>query len=143
MLGAAEGVQKRVSDLAVMDAQVGMQVSDAIAILQQRAAAGELGETVVVHLGTNGTFSAGQFDELMEVLGEDRRVVFVNVKVPRTWEASNNAVISAGVAEHENAVLADWYGASASHPEYFWGDGMHPTPEGVEAYASLIASYTE
>jgi peptidoglycan/LPS O-acetylase OafA/YrhL len=143
MLGAAEGVQQNVSDLTVMDAQVGMQVSDAKAILQQRAAAGEIGQTVVVHLGTNGTFTADQFDELMQILGDERRVVFVNVKVPRTWEASNNAVISEGVAEHENAVLADWYSASVDHPEYFWGDGMHPTPEGVEAYSALIASYTE
>jgi peptidoglycan/LPS O-acetylase OafA/YrhL len=143
MLGAAQGVQKHVSDLTIMDAQVGMQVSDAIAILQQRASAGEVGETVVVHLGTNGTFTTDQFDELMKILGDRRRVIFVNLKVPRTWEASNNAVISAGVAEHENAVLADWYAASAPHPEYFWGDGMHPTPEGVEAYSSLIASYTE
>jgi peptidoglycan/LPS O-acetylase OafA/YrhL len=143
MLGAAEGVQQNVSGLQIMDAQVGMQVSDAIAILQQRAAAGELGETVVVHLGTNGTFTAEQFDELMDVLGDERRVVFVNVKVPRTWEASNNAVIAEGVAEHDNTVLADWYATSIDHPEYFWEDGMHPTPEGVAAYSGLIASYTK
>jgi hypothetical protein len=140
MLGSAGKLTKRIEGLDVMDAEVGMQVSYAIEILRWRRDAGQLGDVVVVHLGNNGTFTARQFDEMMEVLGDERRVVFVNVKVPLPWEGPNNAVISEGVARYPNTVLADWYSASAYHPEFFVEDGVHLQTEGQRVYADLIAA---
>jgi peptidoglycan/LPS O-acetylase OafA/YrhL len=140
MLGAAATLTRAVPALDVMDAEVGTQVSYAIEILRWRRDAGQLGDVVVVHLGNNGAFAAGQFDEMMEVLGDERRVVFVNVRVPRAWEGPNNAVIAEGVARHPNAVLADWYSASAYHPEFFVEDGVHLQTEGQRVYADLIAA---
>ena len=143
MLGSAAGLQKAIPELEIMDAEVGLQVSEAIGILRARRVAGELGDVVVVHLGSNGTFTAEQFDEMMGVLGEDRRVVLVNTKVPRTWEQPNNQVIAEGVQQYPNAVLVDWYAASVDHPEYFWGDGIHLCPRGTRVYAGLIAASLE
>ena len=51
------------------------------------------GQVVVIHLGSNGRFTATQFDDMMQVLAGVHRVVFVNVRVPRTWEESNNQVL--------------------------------------------------
>ena len=143
MLGSATGLQKAIPDLKIMDAEVGMQVSDAIGVLQARRAAGELGDVVVVHLGSNGTFTAEQFDEMMGVLGDERRVLFVNTRIPRTWEQPNNQAIAEGVQRYPNAVLVDWYAASVDHPEYFWGDGIHLRPRGTRVYAGLIAANLE
>ena len=140
MLGSAGKLTKRIDGLDVMDAEVGMQVSYAIEILRWRRDAGQLGDVVVVHLGNNGTFTARQFDEMMGVLGDERRVVFVNVKVPLAWEGPNNAVIAEGVARYPNTVLADWYSASAYHPEFFVEDGVHLQTEGQRVYADLIAA---
>jgi len=140
MLGAAATLTRAVPALGVMDAEVGTQVSYAIEILRWRREAGQLGDVVVVHLGNNGAFAAGQFDEMMGVLGDERRVVFVNVKVPLPWEGPNNAVIADGVARHPNAVLVDWYSASAYHPEFFVEDGVHLQTEGQRVYADLIAA---
>jgi hypothetical protein len=140
MLGSAGKLDKRIEGLDVMDAEVGMQVSYAIEILRWRRDAGQLGDVVIVHLGNNGTFTARQFDEMMGVLGDERRVVFVNVKVPLTWENPNNTVIAEGVARHPNTVLADWYSASAYHPEFFVEDGVHLQTEGQRVYADLIAA---
>jgi lysophospholipase L1-like esterase len=75
----------------------------------------------------------------MRALEGVRRVVFVNVNVPRAWEQPNNEVISEGVRRYPNAVLADWYSASVDHPEYFVEDGIHLQIEGQRAYAYLIA----
>lgn len=41
------------------------------------------------------------------------RVVFVNLRVPRSWEAPNNAVIAAAVQRSSNAVLVDGHAASS------------------------------
>lgn len=141
MLDAAPNLKQDIPGLTTIDAEVGLQVEPAIEILEQLHAEGRLGDIVIVHLGTNGTFTSGEFDRIMQVLSGVREVVFVNDAVPRSWEASNNAVIAAGVERYpEKAVLADWYAASAGHPEYFAGDGFHLAPQGAQAYAALIAA---
>jgi peptidoglycan/LPS O-acetylase OafA/YrhL len=138
MLGAAPWLPAYVGSIAV-DAAVSRQVSAGIGILRAWRDAGTLGQVLIVHLGNNGTFTAGQFDQIMEIAG-DRRVVFVTLVVPRAWEGPNNEVIRAGVARYANASLADWNSYAAGHPEYFYSDGIHLTPAGAEAYAALIAS---
>ncbi len=139
MLSAASQLQQDIGPLGI-DAAIGMQVSDAIDVIRQRQAEGALGDVVVIHVGDNGYFTDRQFDEIMALLARARRVIFVNVKVPRQWEGANNQVIARGVARYRNAVLVDWHGASAGHPEYFWSDGIHLRPEGARVYAQLIAA---
>ena len=125
-----------------VDAAVGRHIGEGIKILERRAADGKLADTVIVQLGNNGPFRAGQFDAVMDTLRDVSLVVWVNVRVPRDWEAHNNRVISSGIEKYPNARLVDWYGATAGRPELFWKDGYHPRPEGAELYADLIAAAT-
>jgi peptidoglycan/LPS O-acetylase OafA/YrhL len=141
MLGAVEGLQKDIHGLTVVDAEVGLQVYAAIDTLRYRRSLGQLGDVVIVHLGNNGTFTKGQFDEIMRILSGVDRVVFVNVAVPRAWEEPNNEVIAEGVERYPNAVLVDWHSASADRPEIFYKDGYHLRPGGQRLYADLISSY--
>jgi peptidoglycan/LPS O-acetylase OafA/YrhL len=144
MLGAAGQLEKDIPNLTVIDAEVGMQAYTAVDVLNARRAAGELGQVVVVHIGTNGVYTKEEFDQTMQALEGVRRVVFVNVNVPRVWEEPNNEVISEGVGRYPNrAVLADWYSASVDHPEYFVEDGVHLTIKGQKVYAALIAEKIE
>ncbi|HEY6714054.1 MAG TPA: acyltransferase family protein [Rubrobacter sp.] len=141
MLGAVEGLQKDIHGLTVVDAEVGLQVYAATDTLRYRRSLGQLGDVVIVHLGNNGTFTKGQFDEIMRTLSGVDRVVFVNVAVPRAWEEPNNEVIAEGVERYPNAVLVDWHSASADRPEIFYKDGYHLRPGGQRLYADLISSY--
>jgi lysophospholipase L1-like esterase len=142
MIGAA-GELNRALDNPAIQADVGLQAADAIAILKRRSAAGQLGDVVVVHIGTNGTFSAEQFDEMMRTLADVRKVVFVNVKAPRPWEQPNNNMLDNGMRRYPNAVLVDRHAASADRPELFVEDGIHLQPEGQRVYADLIAAQLE
>ncbi|TCJ20068.1 acyltransferase [Rubrobacter taiwanensis] len=141
MLGAARTLEREAGDLRVLDAESGLQVGDAVEILRERRERGELGEVVVLHIGNNGPLSEEQFEEIMDILEGVSRVVFVNVKVPRPWESSNNRVIAEGTERHPNAVLVDWHAASADRPELFWDDGIHLRPEGQRLYAELIRDH--
>ena len=141
MLGAVGGLQKDIHGLTVVDAEVGLQVYAATDTLRYRRSLGQLGDVVIVHLGNNGTFTKGQFDEIMRILSGVDRVVFVNVAVPRAWEDPNNEVIAEGVERYPNAVLVDWHSASADRPEIFYKDGYHLRPGGQRLYADLISSY--
>jgi hypothetical protein len=139
MLGAAQALEAAIDGI-VIDAAISRQTSVAIDLLRARGASGQLGDVVIVHMGNNGTFSASQFETMMDVLADVPRVVFINVKVPRPWEATNDAVIDDGVQRYPNAVLVDWRGASIDRPDFFWDDGIHLRPEGAAEYAALIAS---
>jgi peptidoglycan/LPS O-acetylase OafA/YrhL len=139
MLGAATTLAPTVGNIEV-DAEVGRQVSTAIDLLRAYRDAGRLGEVVVVHMGNNGTFSANQFDQMMEILANERRVVFVNLKVPRSWEGSNNTVIAEGVARYSNTALIDWHALSVDRSDFFWSDGIHLRPEAALYYSQLIAA---
>ena len=141
MLGAVGGLQKDIHGLTVVDAEVGLQVYAATDTLRYRRSLGQLGDVVIVHLGNNGMFTKGQFDEIMRILSGVNRVVFVNVAVPRAWEDPNNEVIAEGVERYPNAVLVDWHSASADRREIFYKDGYHLRPGGQRLYADLISSY--
>jgi peptidoglycan/LPS O-acetylase OafA/YrhL len=140
MLGAARHLRAPGAQLTI-DAVVGRQASAAINVLEQLKNSGEKPEVVVIHIGNNGTFREPQFDEMMKLLKNVPRVVFVNTKVPRRWQDPNNAVLSAGVRKHSRVTLVDWLSFSEGHPEWFRSDGYHLQPDGAAAYATLLKPY--
>lgn len=142
MLGASNYLRRSISALDV-DAKLGRQVSTAIRLLQEYKDDDRLAPIIVIHLGNNGTFNAKQFDELMTVLGDRQRVVFLTTKVPRKWQDTNNTALSDGVKRYANAMLIDWNNVSTTHSEWFWKDGIHLNPQGAQVYANLIAASLE
>lgn len=142
MLGASNYLRKSVNGLLV-DAKLGRQVSTAIRLLQAYQDEKRLPPTIIIHLGNNGTFNAKQFEEMMSVLGDSTRVIFLTNKVPRKWQDSNNTALSEGVRQHANTRLIDWSSASGQHPEWFWKDGIHLNPDGAKVYAGLVAATLE
>jgi hypothetical protein len=127
---------------ARVDGLVSRQFEAGIGIVQADRVAGTLGNVLVVELGTNGTVTSSDFDAMMAAASGVARVVFVNVNVPRSWMASDNAVLAAGVARYPGvAVLADWNSLSSTHPEWFTADQVHLEPAGAAALANLIAQY--
>jgi len=141
MLGAKAQLAAALGDVEV-DAKVSRQVKAGRQVLEARRAAGGLVDggqvDIVIHLGSNGTFSAKEFDAIMAILAGARRVVFVNVAVPRRWTAGNNAVLAEGVGRHPNAVLVDWQAAVAANPGILAGDGIHLGAKGARLYTALI-----
>jgi lysophospholipase L1-like esterase len=122
-----------------IDGLVSRQFQSGIAVVAADRAAGTLGDVLVVELGTNGAVTAADIDAMMQAAAGVHRVVFVNVDVPRAWEAPDNAALAAGVARYPGlAVLADWYTLSSPHPEWFTTDQVHLNPAGAQALATLI-----
>jgi hypothetical protein len=96
---------------------------------------------IVIHMGTNGAFSDAQFEQLMSVIGPDRRVWFVNAHEPRAWEKEVNDRLYINVLRYPNARLIDWHLVSSKHPGWFVSDGVHLTGAGARAYANLIRDH--
>jgi peptidoglycan/LPS O-acetylase OafA/YrhL len=137
MLGAAARLSASLPNLD-LDSQVGRQAWGAAALLRERKETGQLGQIVLVHVGNNGTLTRGEFEEIMSILGDEREVIFLNLKVPRSWQDSNNAILEQGVEGHPNARLIDWHGLTMDHPELFASDQIHLSGSGAELYARLV-----
>ena len=138
LLGASPSVSAAIPGVRI-DAKVGRQFNDLLGVVGWYEREGLIPSTLVVHAGTNGTFSDEDMDQLFKIAG-DRKVVLVNAKVGRPWQELVNQRISAAADRHPNAVLVDWFGLASQHPEWFANDGTHLRPDGAAAFAELIRS---
>ena len=122
-----------------IDAQIGRQLSKAIPVVEQLKNEGNLGNYVIIGLGTNGAFTTEQLVSLIKLIGNERKIIFINTRVPRPWESIVNERLKVTVPKYPNVTLVDWYAASAGKKDYFAPDGVHLTNIGAEAYAVLVA----
>ena len=139
MKGAEAALREKIPNIAV-DAAISRQFGTAIDLIRALKDSGQLGPVVVIHLGTNGRITDGHMDALKELLADRQRVIFLNVKVPRSWEAGDNDVLQRKIPEFGNAVLINWNGEGSLHPEYFYEDQIHVNGTGMIRYAELVAS---
>ena len=138
MLGAQSALTTAMPGIRV-DAKVGRQFNSVSDVVGWYASEGLIPGPLIVHAGTNGTFTDGDIDEMMDSVG-DREVLLVNAKVSRPWQDLVNQRMAAAAERHPNAVLVDWYALASGHPEWFAPDGAHLRPDGARAYAELIRS---
>lgn len=124
----------------VVDGEVGRQLKDSPPLLQALKDKGELNDTVLLSLGTNGAFSKDDFAQIMNVLGDKHEVFIINTHVPtRRWQNDVNANLQAASKEYKNVHLIDWYDFSNDHPDWFYDDQVHPNDVGSVHYCHLIA----
>ena len=122
----------------LVNAAVSRQSSTLADIVEQIHATGAGRELTIIHTGTNGDMNPTRFGQMLKSLENVRCVVVLNLKVPRRWEASNNAIIAEVTPRFPNTTLIDWNGTGNAHGEWFYNDGFHLRPPGRAAYAALI-----
>lgn len=140
LLGALPALQEALPG-CVVDGKVSRQVWDAPAVLEELEASGRLGSIVVLALGTNGTFSPGEGQALIDRLGPDRQIYWVTAYgTYLAWQEQSNTAIRAVAEQNANVTLIDWAAEAAGHDDWFYSDGIHPEPPGQRAYAAMIAA---
>jgi hypothetical protein len=143
MLGAKGTVEATIPDSTV-DAVVSRSYRDADSVLASHLARNPTPGVLIVHLGTNGPPTAAHFDDLMAVAKDIPRVLFVTVKLDKSWESASNAAIIQNAARFEKAELVDWHALADPHPSWFAADvncGCHLWNTTVRtAYAGLLLS---
>ncbi|KRL03222.1 acyltransferase family protein [Liquorilactobacillus capillatus] len=122
-----------------IDAKVGRQMQDAIAVLQSLANSGKLANIILLSIGTNGPFTDDQLDSVMSVVGK-RKVYWINTHVPtRRWQGQVNDSLTAAAKKYPNLKVIDWYTYSQNHPDWFYDDNVHPNEYGLKYYSTYIA----
>ena len=127
-----------ISEQVTVSAAKNRQWFELRGVIRELEANGEIGEVVVVHLGNNGVIDESIVNDSLELLEDVRKVLLVNVRVPRRWENKVNTLLDGAVEEFENTELVDWYSISNSNPQYFSRDGVHTIPSGARHYVDAI-----
>jgi hypothetical protein len=112
-------------------------------------AMGSIPGMVIVSSGTNdpsGGVLEADAAEILDVLGPDRCVVWVDVVRPDSQYAPAselNAAIDRAAAGRDNVRVLQWTELVATHPGWMGGDGIHPTREGSIGRANAFAAASE
>ncbi|MGG2066026.1 acyltransferase family protein [Bacillus sp. S14(2024)] len=124
-----------------IDAKIGRQMSEATVTVDKMKKEGSLGDYVIIGLGTNGAFTTEQITSLIQSIGNERKIILINTRVPRPWESLVNERLKEAAKNFSNITLVDWHSASVGKQAYFEPDGVHLTKTGAEAYASLVVKH--
>lgn len=139
MLGALNALQETFPG-CVVDALVSRQVWDCAAVFDALEAEGRLGPVVVLALGTNGSFSPEEGQQLIDRLGPDRQIYWVTAYgTYLAWQEETNESIRTLAARNENVTLVDWAAAAEGQSDWLYSDGIHLEGPGQRAYAALLA----
>jgi peptidoglycan/LPS O-acetylase OafA/YrhL len=138
MLAARDALVSASGGSIHVDAAIGRQVDEGLAVLEQYRQNGTFAQisALVVHFGTNGVMTDDRFNRLAEITRDVPRVVVLNVRVPKSWEGQSNAAINGGAGRFAYMRLADWY-AESGRPGMLAHDGVHPSHEGARVYSDI------
>lgn len=112
------------------------QTTEVIADLEKRE---QLHDTVVVFLGSNGTFTETQMETFIKEIGTSRDLFFLTTNVPRIWKDSVNEQLALAESNHSNVHILDWNAFSSGHDEWLLEDQVHPNPMGAQQLALFVA----
>jgi len=139
MVDARTGLARLLGPRLTLDAAVGRQAGDIVALLHRYSLRGKLPDNVVLQLGNNGPVYSEDLDRLHAALRGVPHVFLVNVEVPRSWQGEVNTALSEAARSWGQARLVDWHAIADSHGG-ITTDGIHLTEKGIELYSRLIAS---
>ena len=137
VLGARESLKAVMGEISI-DAAVSRQPEEIAERIRARRDEKRLGPDVVIHMGTNGIVQEEDLKPILEELSDRRRVVVVNVRVPRVWMKPTNEMIESLVVQYPNVRLADWNAVSKGKKSYFAPDGVHLTKKGAKVFGTLV-----
>ena len=138
MLGAARKLKAKG---ITVDAEKNRQFNESLQIFGYLKATRELGDNVVIHLGTNNGTTKQTLDRIMKALVDVKLVVFLTTHVPtKGWQQETNSLIAALPKQYPNVKVLYWNAITKDHPEYFAGDKVHLKPAGQDFYVAQIMS---
>lgn len=135
MLAASDALYQMFPN-SVFDTRFGRSIDEGEQILEQKEAAGELGDCVFLSLITNMSLNVTE-DKVENLIAHcDGRPVFFTTTYG--IDPTSNGIMKSVVARHKNVYIIDWGSLAIQHPEWIMSDGLHPNETGAKAYAQLV-----
>lgn len=136
---------KKFDDKVVyIDGKVGRQVQSLPNVYEKMKDSRKLGETLVIALGTNGSYSVSVIQEVIDDARKNgvEQFYLVNVRMDRSWQDTVNKTHAKLVKDNAaDTKLINWYQVSKNAHEYFAEDGVHLSEVGKEAYVNMLKQF--
>ncbi|MCH5265076.1 MAG: hypothetical protein J1F02_04200 [Lachnospiraceae bacterium] len=137
-LGAAPAF-KKLEKNAVIDAKISRQVYHGIDVARKLNKKHKLGDTVIISLGTNSNFNPATGQELLDYLGAERTIYWINVYGKNLdIQQQVNATIQKLAKKNDNVHVISWADEGKKHPDWFYQDGVHLNTRGQPGFAEFI-----
>lgn len=138
-LGMLQQQFYKVFPKSVSEWAIGTQLYKAKEIVANVRKNNQLKNIVIFSLGANGNFSETQIKTLIEDVGYDKKIYFINNSVPKSYQNANNELFEKMSKTYNNVKVIDWYAASKGKTTWFYKDLTHATlEEGQYQFMKLI-----
>lgn len=121
--------------------EVAMTLADAFPMAEEALANGQVNDTVIIFLGSNGGFAQESMEDFIDLFG-DRQVYLVSTHVNRFWREEVNTTLDAVLEVKDGAKLIDWsayYDANGNDQEWIRPeDDIHFSSDGVCEYINCL-----
>jgi hypothetical protein len=134
MLGAAAALSHKGFEV---DARCARTPQEGLSILRQRRRRRTLPEIVVMALGTNIVISTRDIERMLHAVGRRRTLMLVTPF--RSWHPFHTQPMRRIARRHpKRTKLIDWSARASGNRQWFWSDGTHLRPSGVEVYSRML-----
>ena len=128
----------------IVDGKVGRKFSEVYEVVRRLDKENKLKENVVIELGTNGGFNYNIAIKTINYLkSKNKKIYFVNVKVPRKWEQEVNNSLFNIEKKYPYVKVIDQYSVSKKSNYLFYSDNYHLNKIGCKLYKDLIQKSIE
>lgn len=118
------------------DAATNRTEKAAMGVIKDLKAKGIDSNVYLLNVGTNGWCNEACKEELLNIIGTDKYVFWVNTTSP-DYEAFN-PTLESFASKHDNVFIIDWRSYGLAHQEYLIYDKVHPNVTGCGIYASKL-----
>lgn len=137
-LGAAPSFQK-IQKNAIIDAKISRQVYQGIGVAKKMKQKKQLGDTVIISLGTNGKFNPATGEKLITCIGKKRTIYWITIYGKNiSWQKEVNSAIQKLAGKNKNVHIIPWAKEANKHPDWFYQDGTHLNPKGQKGFSRFV-----
>ncbi|HTT93932.1 MAG TPA: acyltransferase family protein [Solirubrobacterales bacterium] len=139
MIGAEEKLAARLGPGFSMDAKVGRQADEFLAIIEKIKRGGHHPAAMVIQWGNNGPLYSEDMTALRKATTNVGQLFLISDHAPVSWQdESNEAIAEAAKLWHDTTEIP-WAKAAEEGGESLFWDGIHLTPKGAGVYARLVS----
>jgi lysophospholipase L1-like esterase len=139
MIGAEDNLEKRLGPGFSMDAKVGRQADEFLAIIEKIKQGGHHPQAMVIQWGNNGPLYSEDMEALRKATTNVGQLFLISDHAPVSWQdESNEAIAEASELWHHTTEIP-WAKAAEEGGESLFWDGIHLTPKGAGVYARLVS----
>jgi lysophospholipase L1-like esterase len=137
MIGAKERLAARLGAGFSMNARVGRQAGEFVALARKLKASGARVDAMIVQMGNNGPLDGEGMERLRRATSQARVLLLVNDHAPVPWIEESNRRLGEAAGAWPRTDLVDWATVAREHEKLTW-DEAHLTPAGAGVYARML-----